>query len=559
MSVRRTLACGVGVLAAAGLLHGQSESNQARIFGTVSAADTGRPLADGIVDLRPAEPGLNQATTRTDATGAFEFRDVPPGRPFHLIANAARYLSLGFGQAHPDAPAARLTLRAGQQRDASIILPRLGAVSGRVIDPFGDPLPGVGVYVFREAEVSGFRRIVAGGRPADVRPTDDLGQFRVDGLPPGDYYLGVLSGTLNASPRFNMTNELGGFLPTYYPGTTAISEAQRIRLGLGEQLNDLVVPAIPGRMTRVAGKVIDSKGQPLAGALMAITPSAADSNPAIAGRTQAGADGSFTFSNVPPGSYVLQGRSLGTTDAFTGEFGWLPLTVSGADLGEQLISTAGPSSLSGRLVFSGEPVVPNGQIAEMRDLFGVTVSAPLSDLAFAAVIPIASREPVASLNSDGIFRIDQLWGPRVIRVASRSAWMVERISVGGRDVTDTPIWFNGRDISGVEVMLTKRSASVSGRIVDARGEPGAGQVVVFPADPDVWTAHSRFVKSATAGRDGTFVVNGIPPGDYLAVAVSPRVVSPTSRVVLQEVRGRATSLVLPEGLTRDVVLTIVVP
>ena len=233
----------------------------------------------------------------------------------------------------------------------SIVLPRFGAISGRVLDPFGDPLPGVGVYVFKEAEVRGFRRAVAAGRPVEPRPTDDLGQFRLDGLPPGDYYLGVLSGTLNASPRFNATNELGGFVPTYFPGSTSVEEARRIRLGLAEQLNDLTLTAVPGRMVRVSGRAVDSKGQPLAGALMAITPSVVSSlSPAIAGRTQAGPDGSFTFSNVPAGSYVVQARSLGTTDAFTGEFGWTTVTVSGADLIDQLVSTTGPSTLSGRVV-----------------------------------------------------------------------------------------------------------------------------------------------------------------------------------------------------------------
>ena len=291
MNALRVLSCGACLLAIAPAgMSAQANPDVVRVFGTVSAADTGRPLADALVELRIDDNGLERLTSaRTDSTGAFEFRDLTPGRTFVVVARAARYLTWGFGQRQPESSPTRLTARSpGKERDVSIVLPRLGAIGGRVLDPFGDPLPGVGVYLFKEADVHGVRRMVAAGRPIEPRPTDDLGQFRLDGVPPGDYYLGVLSGTLNASPRFNMTNELGGFVPTYFPGVTSVEEARRIRLGLAEQLNDVTLTAVPGRMVRVSGRVVDSRGQPLARALMAITPSVASSlSPAIAGRTQA--------------------------------------------------------------------------------------------------------------------------------------------------------------------------------------------------------------------------------------------------------------------------------
>jgi protocatechuate 3,4-dioxygenase beta subunit len=561
MNALGVLSCAAWLLAIAPAgISGQANPDVVRVFGTVSASDTGRPLADALVELRVDDDGVERLTSaRTDSTGAFEFRNLTPGRPFVVVAMAARYLTWGFGQRQPDGSPTRLTLLAGQERDVSIVLPRLGAISGRVLDPFGDPLPGVGVYLFREAEVHGFRRMVAAGRPVEPRPTNDLGQFRLDGLPPGDYYLAVLSGTLNASPRFNTTNELGGFVPTYFPGVTSVEDAGRIRLGLAEQLNDLTVTAVPGRMVRVSGRVVDSRGQPLARALMAITPAVASSlTPAIAGRTQAAEDGSFTFADVPLGSYVVQARSLGTTDAFTGEFGWTRVTVSGSDLVDQVVSTTGPSSVSGRVVFSHELSPPKEAISELRDLFSLRVTAATAELGFDPVIPIASGDPPSRIDSDGTFQIRELWGRRLIRVSSRTPWIVEKISVGGKDVTDTPLEFNGRHFTGVEIVLTKRSASVSGRVTDANGDPIEARVVVFPSDSDSWTAHSRFVAAVSAGRDGTFVVNGLPPGSYLAVAVSMRAIAPTSRTFLQDVRGRATPLVLPEGSTRDIVLALVV-
>ena len=562
MNALRVLSCAAWLLAMvpAGI-SGQANSGVGRVFGTVSASDTGRPLADALVELRVDDNGVERSTSaRTDSTGAFEFRNLTPGRAFVVVAMAARYLTWGFGQRQPDGLPTRLTLLAGQERDVSIVLPRLGAISGRVLDPFGDPLPGVGVYLFREADVHGFRRMVAAGRPVEPRPTNDLGQFRLDGLPPADYYLAVLSGTLNASPRFNTTNELGGFVPTYFPGVTSVEDAGRIRLGLAEQLNDLTVTAVPGRMVRVSGRVVDSRGQPLARALMAITPAVASSlSPAIAGRTQAAEDGSFTFSDVPLGSYVVQARSLGTTDAFTGEFGWTKVTVSGSDLVDQVVSTTGPSTVSGRVVFSQEPSPSKEAISELRSLFSLRITAAVAALEFDPVIPIASGDPPSSMDSDGTFRIRDLWGRRVIRVTSSSAWIVEKISIGGKDVTDTPLEFNGREIAGAEIVLTKRSASVDGRVTGDDGKPAECRVIVFAADSDLWTPHSRFVASALSGRDGAFTLDGLPPGNYLAVAVPQRVVAPTTRTVLQDLRSLAMSIVLPEGRTRDLALALVVP
>ena len=336
MNLARALVYAAIALSSAGLRPGQPETPSTRIFGTISAADTGRPLADALVELRTEGSGMGVfRSAQTDAAGSFEFRDVQAEHTFAITATAARYLTTAYKQRHPDDPAPRFTLRAGQQFEASIVLPRLGALSGQVVDPFGDPVPGLSVFVFREADVRGFRRFVAGGRPVPPRPTDDLGQFRVDGLLPGEYYLGILSGALTASPLFNTPNDAGGFVPTYFPGTTSIDEAQRIRLGPGEQQSDLTIAAVPGRTFRVSGRVIDSTGQPAGACTHVDQPLQRFEHERRDRWTCAGrADGTFSFSNVPPGSYVVQGRSLGTTDAFTGEFGWSPVSVSGSDLSD---------------------------------------------------------------------------------------------------------------------------------------------------------------------------------------------------------------------------------
>ena len=49
------------------------------------------------------------------------------------------------------------------------------------------------VQAARVQYVAGKRRLMPIGGTTAARPTDDLGQFRILNLPPGDYYLMALS------------------------------------------------------------------------------------------------------------------------------------------------------------------------------------------------------------------------------------------------------------------------------------------------------------------------------------------------------------------------------
>jgi len=99
---------------------------------------------------------------------------------------------------------------------------------------------------------------------------------------------------------------------------------------------------------------------------------------------------------------------------------------------------------------------------------------------------------------------------------------VRSIRVNGIDITDAPLSFGRRDdsLTDVEVTLTNRGAEVSGMAVDPRGQPAAEYtVIVFAADRDRWTTHSRFLKSARSEPDGTFRVRGLPTGEYFVAAL----------------------------------------
>src|SRR5271167_704254 len=59
------------------------------------------------------------------------------------------------------------------------------------------------------------------------------------------------------------------FVPTFYPGTPDVKGAQRVAVGIGEQINGIDFPLVPGRTVNVSGIAVDSHGQPLANVLLA--------------------------------------------------------------------------------------------------------------------------------------------------------------------------------------------------------------------------------------------------------------------------------------------------
>ena len=92
-------------------------------------------------------------------------------------------------------------------------LPRGGVITGRILDEFGEPLADAQVAAQRYQNIGGRRRLMPAGRPA---MTNDIGEFRLFAIPPGQYYL---SATLRSMGMMGDTDDRSGYAPTYFPGT----------------------------------------------------------------------------------------------------------------------------------------------------------------------------------------------------------------------------------------------------------------------------------------------------------------------------------------------------
>jgi len=101
-------------------------------------------------------------------------------------------------------------------------------------------------------------------------------------------------------------------------------------------------------------------------------------------------------------------------------------------------------------------------------------------------------------------------------------------------------------------MLTRKRTELSGNILDANSRPDTdATIIAFAQDAKKWTPGSRYIRSARTSQDGRYNLRGLPPDDYLVVAI--RDIEPGEWMdpeVLESLRDVATRVTFNEGETK---------
>jgi hypothetical protein len=471
--------------------------------------------------------------------------------------------------------------------------------------------------------------------------TDDLGRYRIAGLLPGRYVVQVpsLQMSMPAATRYipasgNMpdgavdiddtTRLVIGRYPlpppsvsgrpmaysvAFHPAASLPAQAATIDLQFGEDRQGIDVSLTPVPAFRVAGIVLGPT-EALTNLTVRLLPAGMENLGlgAEVATALVGADGAFTFLNVPAGAYVLDAPM--TFNEFTIPSGQ---SMGGASVGSRSTpSLATPPPRFGSSRSSQETMAMPGvslQRADFRgatgaqipnytarmaltvagDLAGVSVKLrpgvslrgritveadPAKPLAkpptfFVSMDP-AGGEPGlgqpgtrGSVPADADFEIaGLLGGSYFLRVQPNSGFLVKSITWRGRDYTTVPFDAAATDdLSGVQIVVTNALPTLTGmaRAADG-GVPEQGIVVLFPADPDLWIntgLWSPRLISVAIQNTGAYRLQDAPAGEYFVAAI-PRSQTRAWRdpAFLRRLERQASRVTLGWGqtITRDVTL-----
>ena len=219
------------------------------------------------------------------------------------------------------------------------------------------------------------------------------------------------------------------------------------------------------------------------------------------------------------------------------------------------LSLSQGARIRGRVEFVGAAELPT---TERLAQLGVSVSALDGSLPLGFIS--------ARLNSDGTF-VTMTYPPGRYMLnipAPGPGWFLNSITASGKDAFGAALDLGTNDLSGVVVRFTDKQTELSGSARGAPSPAGAPStdavVVVFPADVQTWMdggmspRRSRTMGTSTTGE---FRLPGLPPGEYLVLAVDPELAIDLQDAQFVAAAARvATRVTLGEGEKKSVSLTV---
>lgn len=481
-------------------------SLRGRVF--VEATDTPLPGAEVLLEAAQARGGLASSVRRamTDAAGAFDFAEVASGQ-YLVSVRKSGYLLRG-SDARPSGSPLRVTVDAGPTASVLVPMIRAGAIEGRIVGRFGEPVAQLRVHVeqYRYGP-DGARTLVPAGVSDD---TDDLGQFRVYGLPAGDFivvaggtFTTLLGGGVRASVPFGdvVARSDGTFsmqttgpplaARIYSPGTASPAEAQIVSLRSGQEAT-VSFSYVPASLRTVRGTALLADGRPAAGSSVTLRAS-----PSVAMATRSAGtvstDGTFAIGNVPPGPSWIE---IASNQA--GERGSVPIFVDAdADLEGVAIVTGRGSTIRGHVRFEGTR--PGAFQVRARRVDAVSAAGVSS----------------AAVAADGRFEFRDVLGPVVLE-AGHDDWIASSVIVDGREMVEDPVEAAGPEAIGdVQMVVSNRLTSLAGRVTDGNGRALPGRSVVLLRTDRETAIPAEGTRVLRTDADGRYDTRGMRPGSYV--------------------------------------------
>jgi len=493
----------------------------ASIKGVVVQSGTLEPVAKAVVQLAK-DRGSDPLAVTTGADGRFEFQNVPSGT-YDLTAGRNGYLVTAFGQRGPSGSGRKLNVEAGSNIDnIRLLITATGAISGRVFDNTGEPVANVPVQALKYSYEDGQRTLT----PVKTDQTNDLGEFRLFWLPPGQYTISAQPGdthnnmvfvVYDGGGQFRSTRGLvldastnavahrpgEAYVPVYYPGTADPQSASRVDVRPGADVRgiDFILTGVTTR--KVRGTVINgATGLPADVANVQLVPR---SN---IGNTFSGVldRGKFEISGVLPGAYFLVANArTGPNDGIKIMGGRTSVDVGYSDL-ENITVTLQPGiDVAGSIVVEGRPEgFPTGANPI------IFLQGP-RDWAFPSLSQMyASFRDSTQFEFSRVVEGDyQLWWDNL-----PAGLYIKSARFGPADALNNVIHIDLRTTDRMQIVLAGNAGTLEGVVRDnLRNIVPRARVVLVPD-----LAHRQradLYKTTSTDESGRFRLQAIPPGDYV--------------------------------------------
>jgi protocatechuate 3,4-dioxygenase beta subunit len=496
-------------------------------------------------------------TTSTDSTGHFRIESVPPGQYLVSILRDG-YVPLKMKQTERF-----ITVAAAQ--DLSGLVYRMesaGFITGKIVDADGDPVAGVAVQAMpkgkpqagNDSMVTAFAFLGGLGAVPGLGTTNDLGEFRISGLRPGQYIV-VARPTENLGPAPSASDkghprESVLYAPTYYPGALDQKQASPLQVLPGSAASANFT-LLTSRAYRVSGTIA---GVNQGGTIMLISGNGRPPQQSLR------EGGKFDFPSLPPGTYTVQIFEQ-PGEGSTGEPKMLrlpnPIVVTGSDLTDLVLQPlADGGTVSGRLRVDGQDTVDWKQMyVNLLPVADSTQEA--GETSVMAVFLQAGAS--GALREDGSFELKNVAaGNYQLAVGATNTeyrdWYMKSLLLGGREVADPGFAVSGD--TTLDVIVSAKGPSIEGTVVDTDGKlvPEA-LVQTIPSSGKLGRPDSY--QQGRTDVNGHFTLRGLNPGEFVVVALESQHGDARSADFFEKFGARGAKVELAEGEKKSITVTVI--
>lgn len=472
----------------------QNRGEECAITGRITRAGTDEGLRKATVGLIQAGGSKPMQQTGTDLTGRYCFLGVVPGL-YRVAAEQAGFQRREFGARKWMDRGQVFALEPDKPYTASFDLFPLGGIRGRVTDSDGDVVPGTLVTAMRVVYRRGRRALE---RAADAE-CDELGEYRLNNLRAGRYLVRAIPRSQPPPPTFPgrpQTFDMA-FGPTFYPATGEAGNATMVAVEPAGVPNGIDVMLRRGPLSRVRGKVL-RYGQPAIGATVVLGEMTAG---VVAFRQEFAQkvddlDGGFDFRGVWGTQYLVQARDATGSDLE----GTAVVDATGRDVDFVTINLGEAARLEGTVTVTGERFAPLRMTVELEPVDSFLVGSPQALVAESGKFQLARVRSgrywvnVRGLPEDGYLR---------------------SVRLGSQELSPPILEVRMGGLIRLEIGVNLLGGKISGRVQTSDGNPAPSAAVALIPENRSLTP----IQVAYSFGDGSYVLGGLPPGDYQVVAL----------------------------------------